>query len=110
MGLMPRPSYCTYVRATVATVMSKKTCPRGSWGSPNAMPLPRGLHERYRAQIDRIRHAVAHRHAECRDRPVRLDHRVRLQRLHVREPRAVRELAQERGVSLDVHRASLDTH
>src|SRR5439155_4794346 len=52
-----------------------------------AIWLPHRLHERDRADVDRIRNAIADRHVELRDRTVRLDHGLRAGRRHVGEPR-----------------------
>src|SRR5882762_10489909 len=42
-----------------------------------AIALPHSLYERHRADVDRIRHPVPHRHVERRYRPVVLDDDLR---------------------------------
>src|SRR5213592_2824533 len=76
----------------------------------SAMTLPHRPNQGDGADVDRVRHLVAHRHVERRHGAVRFDHGLRGGRGHVSEPGRRRELPQKRGVSLNVHRAAGDPH
>src|SRR5690242_7507362 len=72
------------------------------------MALSRRLGQGNRADVNRIRDAIAHRDVEGGQRPIRLDHGGRRRRCHIGQPGRGGELAQERRVGLDVDRATGD--
>src|SRR5882762_8962409 len=73
-----------------------------------AMALPRRLGQGDGPNVDRVRDSVTHGDVEGDDRAVSLDDRGSRRRGHVRKPGRCSELAQERGVRLDVHGAAGD--
>src|SRR6266851_8462108 len=74
------------------------------------MALPHRLEQRDSADVDGVRHLVAHRHIEGRNGAVGLQRHAGLVRRHVRDPGGGLQLPQERRVRLEVYGDAVDRY